>query len=70
MFAVNGIPNYFSVKTLIDRLEITTQSLQLVEHQQRFTHEPITNPFSAEFQKQRPVQPPTVKSIPRPEYED
>ncbi len=70
MFAMKGIPDYFSVKTLIDRLEITTQSLQLVEHQQRFTHEPITNPFSAEFQKQRPVQPPTVKSIPRPEYAD
>ena len=70
MFALNGIPNHFSVKTPIDRLEITTQSIQLVERQQRLTHEPITNPFSAEFQKQHPVQTPTVKSIPRPEYED
>ena len=70
MFAVNGIPNDLSVTTPIDRLEITTQSLQLVEHQQRLTHEPITNPFSPEFKKQPPVQAPTIKSIPRPEYAD
>jgi hypothetical protein len=70
MFAVNGIPKDLSVTTPIDRLEIATQSLQLIEHQQRFTHEPITNPFSSEFQKQRPIHTPTVQSIPRPEYAD
>jgi hypothetical protein len=70
MFAVNGIPDYLSVKTPIDRLEISTQSLQLVQRQQRLTHEPITNPFSAEFQQRPPIQAPTMKSIPRPQYED
>jgi len=70
MFAVNGIPNDLSGKTLIDRLEITTQSLQLVQRQQRLTHEPITNPFSPEFKEQPPVSTPTVKSIPLPQYED
>ena len=70
MFAVNGIPNNLSIKTPIDRLEITTQSLQLVRRQQRLTHEPILNPFSPEFQEGLPVEAPTVKSIPRPQYED
>jgi hypothetical protein len=70
MFAVNGIPNNLSIKTPIDRLEITTQSLQLVQHQQRLTHEPILNPFSPEFQERLPAEAPTVKSIPRPQYED
>jgi hypothetical protein len=70
MFAVNGIPNVFSIKTPIDRLEITTQSLQLVQQQQRLTHEPILNPFSPEFQERLPIEAPTVKSIPRPQYED
>ena len=70
MFAINGIPNNLSIKTPIDRLEITTQSLQLVQQRQRLTHEPILNPFSAEFQERIPVETPTVKSIPQPQYED
>lgn len=70
MFAVNGIPNDLSVTTPIDRLEIATQSLQLVQHQQRLTHEPITNPFSPEFQNQRTIHTPTIQSIPLPEYAD
>lgn len=70
MFAVNGIPNYLSAQTQIDRLEITTQSLQLVKQQQRLTHEPILNPFSPEFQQKAPVETPTVKPIPRPQYAD
>ena len=70
MFAVNGIPKYLSAQTQIDRLEITTQSLQLVQRQQRLTHEPILNPFSPEFQQKSPVETPTVKSIPRPQYAD
>jgi hypothetical protein len=70
MFAINGIPNNLSIKTSIDRLEITTQSLQLVQQRQRLTHEAILNPFSAEFQEPIPVEAPTVKSIPRPQYED
>ncbi len=69
MFAINGIPNNLSIKTPIDRLEISTQSLQLVQRQQRLTHEPILNPFSPEFKQQLP-EAPTVKSIPRPQYEE
>jgi len=70
MFAVNGIPQNLSVKTPIDRLEISTQSIQLVQRQQRLTHEPITNPFSTAFKETPPVQTPIVKSIPRPQYAD
>ncbi len=69
MFAVNGIPDTLSAKTPIDRLEITTQSLQLVKGRQRLTHEHIPNPFSAEFQQQ-PDETPTAQSIPRPQYEE
>ncbi len=68
IFAINGIPDYLSAQTPIDRLEISTQSLQLVRKQQRLTHEPIQNPFSPTFQQRPPVEAPTVKSIPRPEY--
>ena len=70
MFAVNGIPDSLSPKTSIDRLEITTQSLQLVQGRQRLTHEPIRNPFSTEFQQQLPEKKSTIKSIPSPQYED
>ena len=70
MFAINGIPNYFSVQTPIDRLEITTQSLQVVKARQRLTHEPILNPYSPEFRQRPPAHSPTTKSIPRPHYED
>ncbi len=69
MFAVNGIPDTLSAKTPIDRLEISAQSLQLVQGRQRLTHEPIHNPFSIDFQQQ-PDETPTVKSIPRPQYEE
>ncbi len=70
MFAVNGIPEYLSSKTPIDRLEITAQSLQLVRQRQRLTHEPINNPFSPEFHQPPPIEKPTVNTIPRPQYED
>lgn len=70
MFSVNGLPKDLSVTAPIDRLEITTQSLQLVQRHQRLTHEPIINPFSPEFQQQSPAKTPTVKPIPLPQYED
>jgi hypothetical protein len=70
MFAINGIPTYLSLQTPIDRLEITTQSLQIVTARQRLTHEPILNPYSPEFQKRPPPPSPTKKSIPQPHYED
>jgi hypothetical protein len=70
MFAINGIPNYLSLQTPIDRLEITTQSLQVVKARQRLTHEPILNPYSPEFQQRPPAPSPAQKSIPQPHYED
>ncbi len=70
LFSLNGLPEHLSLKTPIDRLEFTTQSLQLVRARQRLTHEPILNPFSSDFQNQ-PVRPaPQPKPIPRPQYED
>lgn len=70
MFAINGIPNSLSLQTPIDRLEITTQSFQVVRDRQRLTHEPILNPYSPEFQERPPAPLPTKKSIPHPHYED
>jgi hypothetical protein len=70
MFAIDGVPNHLSLETPIDRLEISTQSLQVVRSRQRLTHEPILNPFSSEFQHRPPPPSPTKKSIPSPHYED
>ena len=70
MFSVNGIPDYLTLQSPIDRLEITAQSLQLVKARQRLTHEPILNPFSPEFQERPEAHPPQKKTIPLPHYED
>ncbi len=70
LFAINGIPNTLSVDIPIDRLEITTQSLQLVRNQQRLTHEPILNPFSPGFETHLPAPSAPIKSVPQPHYED
>ncbi|MDR4492951.1 MAG: hypothetical protein AB7P17_02005 [Nitrospirales bacterium] len=70
MFSVNGIPDYLTLHTPIDRLEITAQSLQVVKARQRLTHEPILNPFSQEFAKRPDSPPPHRKAIPLPHYED
>jgi hypothetical protein len=70
MFAIDGIPDRLSLQTPIDRLEITTQSLQVVKERQQLTHEPILNPYSSEFQEHPPPSPSSQKSIPKPHYED
>lgn len=70
LFAINGIPNILSTDTPIDRLEITTQSLQIVKTQQRLTHESTLNPYSPEFQKRLPPPSPPIKSVPQPHYDD
>ena len=70
MYSLQGIPDYVTLHVPIERLEFTTQSLQVVQHNQRHTHEPILNPFSPEF-TQRPPQPTQKpKSIPLPHYAD
>ncbi len=67
MFALQGLPDPLTSKALIDRLEISTQSLALVKLRQRNTHEPILNPYSKAF-AQQPPPPPAVKKIPVPKY--
>lgn len=68
LFSLQGLPDRLTTKALIDRLEISAQSLQLVTLRQRHTHEAILNPYSAEFAQQpaAPAAPP--KSIPVPKY--
>ncbi len=70
MFSVNGIPESLSMDTPIDRLEISTQSLQIVTMRQRLTHEPIINPFSTAFKERPPKPSQRFKPIPLPTYED
>jgi hypothetical protein len=70
MFALNGIPDFLSPQTSIDRMEISTQSLQVVKTRQRLTHEPIMNPFSKEFAELPPPPKTTPKTIPLPQYAD
>lgn len=69
MFAIQGLPDFLTLQATVDRMEIGTQSLQLVRQRQRLTHEPIMNPFSPEF-AQRVAPPPPVKKIPVPKYAD
>lgn len=68
LFSMQGLPDRLTSEALIDRVEISTQSLQLVTHRQRHTHERIPNPYSHQFDKQPdPLKPPS-KSIPVPKY--
>ena len=70
MFALKGIPDSLTLQTPFDRMEITTQSLQLVKTRQRLTHEAILNPFSNEFAN-LPIPPQhKKKTIPTPQYAD
>ncbi len=70
LFSINGIPENLSLQTPIDRLEFTTQSIQLVQARQRLTHEPILNPYSSDFKSRPTPSQPKPKSIPLPQYED
>jgi hypothetical protein len=67
MFALQGLPEFLTLQAPIDRMEISTQSIQLVKQRQRLTHEPIMNPFSHEFARRTPPPPPT-KKVPVPKY--
>jgi hypothetical protein len=68
LFSMQGLPDRFTTRVPIDRVEIGTQSLHLVTRQQRHTHEPILNPYSGEFSSQPAVQAPPAKTIPVPKY--
>ena len=67
MFSLQGLPDPLNSKVLIDRMEISTQSLQLVKQRQKNTHDPILNPYSKEFAQQAPPPPP-AKKVPVPTY--
>ncbi|HJS67137.1 MAG TPA: hypothetical protein VJ760_07415 [Nitrospiraceae bacterium] len=70
-FSLQGLPDPLTTKALVDRLEISTQSVDLVKQRQRHTHDPILNPYSREFSQYRLApQPPTTKKIPVPTYAD
>ncbi|HEU5407922.1 MAG TPA: hypothetical protein VFU48_09150 [Nitrospira sp.] len=68
LFSMQGLPDRLTTEALIDRVEISTQSLQLVTLRQRYTHERIPNPYSHQFDKQSGPPKPSPKSIPVPKY--
>lgn len=68
LFSLQGLPDRLTTEALIDRVEISTQSLQLVTLRQRHTHERIPNPYSPQFDKQSAPPRPSSKSIPVPKY--
>ena len=71
LFSLQGLPDPLTTKALVDRLEISVQSIDLVKQRQRHTHDPILNPYSREFSQPRHTpQPPTAKKIPVPKYAD
>lgn len=68
-FSLQGLPDPLTTKALVDRIEVSTQSIDLVKQRQRHTHEPILNPYSREFsQHALAPQPPTGRKIPVPKY--
>jgi hypothetical protein len=69
LFSLQGLPDPLTTKALVDRLEISTQSIDLVKQRQRHTHDPILNPYSQEFSQPRLTpQQPKAKKIPIPKY--
>lgn len=69
LFSLQGLPDPLTTKSLVDRLEVGTQSIDLVKRRQRHTHDPIMNPYSKEFALQ-PIPPrqTQAKKIPLPKY--
>lgn len=68
LFSMQGLPDRLTRSVLIDRVEISAQSLQLVTQRQRHTHEPILNPYCGEFIRQSAVPVSPAKTIPVPKY--
>ena len=70
LFSLNGIPNYMTRQSPIDRLEFTIQSLPQIKKTRPHTHEPSLNPYSPEFAQRPAESPKKEKSIPVPQYAD
>ena len=72
LFSLQGLPDPLTIKSSIDRMEISTQSIDLVKRRQQHTHEAMMNPYSPEFSQQQTVPRPSQasKKIPVPKYAD
>ncbi len=68
LFSLQGLPERLTKEALIDRVEIGAQSVEFVTRRLRHTHEPILNPFSAQFEKQTMPPQRSLKAIPVPRY--
>ena len=69
IFSLQGLPEYLTLQTPIDRMEVGAQSVQLVRERQRLTHEPTLNPYSQEFARRLPP-PSKIKKVPVPQYSE
>jgi hypothetical protein len=67
---MQGLPTHLTSSASIDRMEISTQSLQLVTRRQRHTHEPISNPYAYHVEQETVPAKPLPKPIPVPQYEE
>ncbi|MDH4083403.1 MAG: hypothetical protein OEV99_07515 [Nitrospira sp.] len=70
LFSMQGLPTHLTPSASIDRMEISTQSLQLVTHRQRHTHEPTSNPYDSHVEQETVPTKPLPKPIPVPQYEE
>ena len=69
LFSLQGLPDPLTTKSPIDRMEISTQSIELVKRRQKHTHDPMMNPYSSEFsQQQTAPRFSQTKKIPVPKY--
>lgn len=70
LFSLQGLPDLLTTKSSVDRMEISTQSIDLVRRRQKHTHDPMLNPYSSEFAQQQSSRPAPTKKIPIPKYAD
>lgn len=68
LFSMQGLPDRLTNDVFIDRIEIGTQSVQLVTQRQRHTHEPVINPYSGQLDKPPTFPKARGKAIPIPQY--
>jgi hypothetical protein len=70
LFSLQGLPDPLTIKAPVDRIEIGTQSVDLVKRRQKHTHEAMMNPYSTEFAQQQTAPRPSqaAKKIPVPNY--
>ncbi|MDH4301423.1 MAG: hypothetical protein OEV51_05050 [Nitrospira sp.] len=70
LFSMQGLPAPLTPDASIDRMEISTQSLELVTRRQRHTHEPISNPYADHVEQETIPARPLSKPVPIPKYEE